>query len=89
MPKEVKQAHLEGMEPPSVPEIEEAAETYYSLNDKSWNLRSKVEEAREALLEKMKEHELTIYEYDNKVVSVQEKEIVKVKKRKGQDNGDE
>jgi len=85
----LKQGHIEGMEPPVIQEVEDAAENYYSLNDKSWKLRGKVEEARDALLEVMKKNDLTTYEYDNKIVSVTEKEIVKVKKRKAEDNGDE
>ncbi len=85
----LKQGHIEGMEPPVIEEVEEAAEHYYGLNDKSWKLRGKVEEARNDLLEIMKKNELTSYEYDNKIVSVTEKEIVKVKKRKAEDNGDE
>jgi len=83
----VKQAHLDGMDPPTITEIDDAAETYYSLNDKSWKMRGKVEEARDALLEIMKKHELTTYEYENKIVSVEEKEVVKVKNKKAY-NGD-
>lgn len=90
MAERVKQAHLPDMEPPSIPEIDDLAEKYYGLNDKSWKLRGKVEEARDELLEVMKKHELFIYSYDNKQVLRTEKEIVKVKKKKaGDDNGDD
>ncbi len=82
MATRLKQAHLDGMEPPSINEIDEAAQKYYDLNDKSWKMRGKVDEAREELLEVMKKHKLTVYDFDNKEVSVTEKEIVKVKKKK-------
>lgn len=91
MAERTKQGHLEGLEPPTIEEVEEKADAYYSLNDKSWKLRGKVEQARDELLETMKKHELTTYEYGNKVVSVVEKEIVKIKKRKpeAESNDDE
>lgn len=76
-----KQGYLEGQEPPTIQEIDEAAEAYYALNDKSWKLRSKVKEAADELLEIMKKHGLTTYQYENKEVDVLEKEVVKVKKK--------
>lgn len=85
----IKQGHLEGLEPPSIDEIDESAQKYYDLNDKSWKMRGKVEEARDELLELMKKHKLTTYEFDNKEVSITEKEIVKVKKKKAENGGDE
>ena len=89
MTEKVKQEHLEGMEPPTVEEIEEAAEKYYGLNDKSWKMRGKVEEARDELLEVMNKHEMTTYSYDNKEITVTDKRVVKVKKKKPGGEDDE
>lgn len=77
-----KQGHLPGLEPPSIKEIDEAAEAYYDLNDESWRMRAKVEQARDELLEVMKKHKFNTYTYDDKSVNVIGKFLVKVKKKK-------
>jgi len=83
-----KQAHLEGMEPPTIAEVEAAAEKYYDLNDKSWKLREKVSDAKDELLEVMKANDLTVYRYDDKEITVVDKETVKVKRLR-ENNGDD
>lgn len=81
-PAKVKQGHLPGLEPPSIREIDDAAEAYYELNDESWKMRGKVEEARDNLLTVMKRHHLNLYRYEDKEVLVVGKQVVKVKKKK-------
>ena len=84
-----KQGHLDGLAPPTIAEVDAAADTYYELNSKSWKLREKVAEAKDALLEVMKANDLTVYRYDDKEITVVDRETVKVKKLRGEENGDE
>ena len=49
-PPKAKQGHLEGLEPPSIPEIDDAAEAYYDLNDESWKMRGKVAKLKRSKL---------------------------------------
>lgn len=84
-----KQAHLPGMDPPSITEIDEAAEAYVEVRDERMALTESEGERRGLLLELMKKHELSTYEFDGKIVSVLAEEKVKVKKSKVEEGDDE
>lgn len=80
MPK--KQLEIPGTEPVTIPEIEEAADTYVALRDKRMALTQKEIDARAVLIAAMDEHKLTSYRYDDNVVTVEPSEKVHVKKAK-------
>jgi hypothetical protein len=84
-----RQQHIPGTEPPSVPEIDKAAEEYVEARDLRMG-QQKIEITRQdTLLRLMKEHKLMVYEYDGKVVTIKDLEKVKVKRAKSADsNGD-
>ncbi len=63
-----RQGHLPEMEPPSIPEIDEAAEAFVDARDKRMRLGSKEAEKKEILEAAMKKHGLDRYEYDGKEV---------------------
>lgn len=81
----IKQGHLAGLEPPTYPAIDEAAEKYHSLIAKSFKLRQTCDEAKEELMKVMGDHKLTYYVYDDKEVEVMDKITVKVRKKKDDD----
>ena len=87
MAKKAKQGHLNGMEPPSVKEIEEAAEEYVGYRDaRMANLKKEIE-AGDALLALMQKHELTTYELeDGKTVELKELTKVKVRRPKTEES---
>lgn len=85
MAKEAKKAHLDGMEPPSIKEIDEAADSYVSLRDKRMKMLAKEVEAKGELEEIMKKHELKTYTYEDKTVELVPSEKVKVRKVKDAD----
>lgn len=88
--KKAKQAHLDGMEPPSIKAIDDAAENYYDTMQDRVKLSREEDEAKTALIEKMKEHGFERYEYEGKVVMLTSKSNVKVKaKNKAEENGEE
>jgi len=85
--KRVKQGHLAGMEPPSVPEIDAAAESFVEVRDERMSL-GKTEKERKAILHAlMKKNGMTSYEYDGKKVEIESKEKVRVRKAKEGEDG--
>lgn len=71
-----------GVEKKTIPEIETAAENYVALRDSRIATGIEEKKAKSALLAAMHAHEVTVYEYDSKVVTVVPKdstENVKVK----------
>lgn len=80
MPK--KQGELPGVEAPSIPEIDDAADSYVALRDKRMALTEKEIDARAVLIAAMDKHKLTSYRYDDNVVTVEPSEKVHVKKAK-------
>ena len=93
---EVRQQYIEGTEPPKIPEIEKAAETYRQIRDRRMDLTKEEAKANELLLELMKKHGVaaTGYRYDGSEVTVKkEKEKARVRRIKaegeGGDNDDE
>lgn len=76
-----KQKFIAGTEPPSIPELDRAAESYVSLRDKRMNLTEDEVEAKTKLLEVMKDHKLEQYKVNGYTVIVTHgDDKVKVKK---------
>lgn len=67
------------MEKGGVPEIDEAAEEYVDIRDRRMALTKDEKAAQTSLLNLMKKHKLKAYDYDNKLVSVVEDVVEKVK----------
>jgi hypothetical protein len=65
-----KQGHFEEMAPPSISELDDAAESYVDVRNKRMKLTTKEIEAHGQLLEIMKKHKLTHYEYDGFEVNI-------------------
>lgn len=88
--KKPKQGFLADMEPPSIPEIDDAAETYYetTLEKKAIGERAATEKATLIIL--MKQEKLDRYVLpDGKVVEVAAASSVKVMKpKKAKEDGD-
>lgn len=81
-PPKSKQGHLPEMEPPSIPEIDEAADRYVRLRN-AWQAKHQpMMESQELLHGLLREHGLKRYEYDEMIVEVVIGEKVKVSKRK-------
>lgn len=89
--KRPKQEFIPGTAPPSIPEIDAAAETYVDARDERSNLSIEEKEAHDNLLGKMKEHNLDRYEFDGRVVTRigVEKCAVKKKKSDNREDGEE
>lgn len=85
-----KSGFLPGMEPPRIKAIDDAAETYYEVMMDRCKLSKEEDEAKDNLIDKMKEHGMARYETpDGLVVTVVNKSNVKCKKRKDvEENGD-
>jgi hypothetical protein len=89
-----KQTEIPGTERPSNPEVEEAAEEYRALRDERMHLQEKEGQAKAALLDRLKAHNLTSYRYADsdgveRKIMIQEKENVKIAKIKASDSGGE
>ncbi len=85
----VKQGYLEGMDPPSIKEIDKAADNYVEVRDERMSL-SKIEIERKAILRgAMLKHNLKNYEYDGKVVVLDDEPTVKVRKKKEESDDSE
>lgn len=91
----VKQGYLPDMAPPSIKEIDRAAESYVTVRDERCALSPEEAKRKDFLHSLMKKHDLTVYEYDGHIVTIEPgEETVKVKKKKEpkaekNDNGDE
>ncbi len=80
--KKVKQGHLPEMEPPSIPEIDDAAEAFVKAR-KAWQAKQQpMMDAYTILEATMKKHNLRNYEYDGKIVEGSEELKFKVKAKK-------
>jgi len=77
-----KQGHLNGMEPPSIPEIDTAADNFVEARN-AWQSRNQPMVEAKAILEAaMKKHKLKKYEYDGKIVTFETSETLKVNVKK-------
>ena len=78
------------MEPPSIPELDGAAEIYDERKMERVALSKKEDEAKDALIDMMKEHKLTRYETPSGItVEVTAKANVTTKRKKDAEEGDE
>ena len=81
--RKLRQQNLPGMEPPKIKAIDNATEAYVEIRDSRMALTKTEVAKRDTVLRLMKEHDLTSYEYDGKVVSIVNGEPkVKVKTKK-------
>ncbi len=76
----VKQGKLPGMEEPSIPELDDAAEIYDKVMRRRVKLSNEEKEAKQSLLEKMLTHNIERYVVGNgkKVVVVTAKNSVRL-----------
>lgn len=78
-----KQGYLPGMEPPSIPQLDIAADTYYSAMTERQRLTQEEKDAKLNLQALMAEHKLERYETpDGLIVIYLRKEGCKCKKKK-------
>ncbi len=90
MAKKAKQGHLAGMEPPSIPEIDDAANSSADVRRRRMALTEQETTAADALLALMHEHELKVYDCpDGKKVEISALEKIKVRRPKEESNGEE
>lgn len=83
-----KQAHLSGMEPPSIKAIDKAADAYVEARNARMNAGVREKERKIILADLMKQHGYTEYEYDGKIIRVLSKENVKVSEVSSDDDDD-
>ena len=87
--RKARQQHLEGMEPPSIAEIEEKAEEYVEARNARMKLLTKEIGLQEELATLMRKHKLKNYEFDGSTVELTSKEKVKVRKSKDEGEDEE
>ncbi len=88
-PKKAKQGFLPGTEPEFIAALDDAADTYYDAMQERCRLSKEEDEAKDNLIDKMKEHRLERYiTSDGKIVAVVNKSNVKVK-RGAESNGEQ
>jgi len=63
-----KQQHLDGMAPPTIPEIETAAVNYEETRNERQQLTEEEVDLKGKLLELMHKHQLKEYRFDNRLV---------------------
>lgn len=81
--KKPKQQFLPGLAPPSVPAIDQAADTYYETMMQRVELSKEEDTAKDNLIDKMKEYSLDRYETpQGLIVSVTATSNVKCKRKK-------
>ncbi len=84
----VKQGFIEGMEPESIREIDDAAENYEEVVQERTKLSKEEDEKKDALIDVMTEHKLDRYESPSGlVVTVTNKKNIKVKHKKDAEEG--
>jgi hypothetical protein len=88
--EKVKQAHLDGMDPPSIQEVELAADAYYDAMMDRCELSTKEKETQGVLQEVMKKHGLTLYKMpDGRTCVVEGSTKVRIHKPKAPKERDE
>jgi hypothetical protein len=86
--KKPRQQRIPGTEEPSVPAIDQAAETYYDAKNARIKLSEEEKEAKESLIEVMLKEGLTRYiTADGLVVDITNKSNVKCKKKGDAESG--
>ena len=89
--EDVEQGHLNGMEPPRIKAIDQAAKIYHRAKVDRMALSQEEDEAKDNLIDKMKEHDLQLYETpDGMIVTLTATSNVKTKlKHKGDEEVNE
>lgn len=93
--RKARQGLLNGMEAESIPEVDDAAEIYHEAKLARVKLTEEEHEAKDNLIDKMKENSLSLYETpDGLVVSITATSNVKTKRKseakdEEEDDGDE
>lgn len=89
--EDVEQGHLDGMEPPRIKAIDQAAKVYHNAKKERMALSEEEDQAKDNLIDKMKEHDLQYYETpDGVIVTLTATSNVKTKvKHREEDGGDE
>lgn len=90
-PKRGKQLRIEGMEPESIPEIDQAAEIYHARKLERCAMSKEEDEAKDNLIDAMLKAGVTKYETpDGLTVEVTSKSNVKTRrKNQEEESGDE
>lgn len=87
--KRGKQLRIEGMEPVSIRDLDEAAETYHEAKLERRRLSNAEDEAKDNLIDKMKQHGMSRYETpDGLLVVVTDKSNIKTSKKNESDDAD-
>jgi hypothetical protein len=83
---DLEQGHMEGMAPPRIKAIDQAAKVYYGVMTERVALSKEEDEAKDALIDEMHKADLKYYEcFDGKVVTLTEKTGLKIKPKKLQE----
>lgn len=72
------QLEIPGTEQPRHPKIDEACDNYCRLKLKAKDLREKLKDAEVDLVMAMKAKELTCYRYEDTLIKLEPKDLVKV-----------
>lgn len=84
-----RQRQLTGLESPSIPELDDLADRYVAVRDQRQALTKDETGKRDLLQLKMKEHGLSVYEFDGKVIEVVADEKVRVRRKKSAEDTDD
>lgn len=80
--KRKRQRQLPGMESPSIPAIDKAAEAFLEAKEERFTIIKSFADAKLNLVAAMREHKLAVYEFDGYMVKLDESQSVDVKKKK-------
>ena len=87
-PKRGKQLRIEGLEPESIPEIDQAAEIYHARKLERCEMSKEENAAKDNLIDKMRAHGVSKYETpDGLIVEVTDTSNVKTKRKNQEENG--
>lgn len=84
----VKQERLPGMEEPTIPDVEQAAEEYREIRDQRMKLQKDEGEAHDKLVQNMHKHGRTVYEFDGYKVELVTTEKARVRREKDDTDDD-
>ena len=86
----VEQGHLEGMAPSRIKAIDQAAKIYHNAKKERMSLTEEEDQAKDNLIDKMKEHDLQIYQTpDGLIVTLTATSNVKTKQKNKEAENDE
>lgn len=86
--REPRQKRLPGHELPTIPELDDAAESLRTIRQQRMQLQEEETEAAFQVLMLMKHHDLKVYEYEGYRVELSATEKVKVRTKKEAENGE-